>query len=285
MAPPVEVFTTRGTPCACAALKTFTVPSTFTRASLAGSATDLRTSICAARWKITSGFVRLTRRLTAPASRTSATSSCAPFSSACSRFSRLPVEMSSSTVTSSPRASRASTRFEPMKPAPPVTSAFMRRRILDGRARASVVVDLGRVVGAAGAGARAVAAATAVVVRAPVVAQAAVVVERRGGGRGARRRHLHGVGGRVHRLALGASAGGRALARALAGHALPGTVAAAVVSPGRERLPGREGLGGEADVVARDRVREQPDAHGGHEAGDGEAGAGCEASEAHHPRG
>ena len=36
MAPPVEVFTTRGTPYACAALSTFTVPSTFTRASLRG---------------------------------------------------------------------------------------------------------------------------------------------------------------------------------------------------------------------------------------------------------
>src|ERR687897_1112651 len=284
MAPPVEVFTTRGTPCACAALSTFTVPSTFTRASLAGSATDLRTSICAARWKITSGFVRLTRRLTAPASRTSATSSCAPFSSAWSRFSRLPVEMSSSTVTSSPRASRASTRFEPMKPAPPVTSEFMRRRILAARARASVVY-LGRVVGAAGARARAVAAATAVVVRAPVVAQYAVVVERRSGRCRVGRRHLHGVGGRCRRLALGTAAGGRALACALAGGSLPGTVAAAVLSLGRERLPCRERLGGEADVVARDRVREQADAHRGHEAGDGEGGAGCEASETHHRRG
>src|ERR671910_786239 len=253
MAPPVEVFTTRGTPCLCAALNTFTVPSTFTRASLA--------------------------------SRTSATSSCAPFASACSRFSRLPVEMSSSTVTSSPRAIRASTRFEPMKPAPPVTSEFMRRRILAARARASVVVDLGRVVGAAGARARAVAAATAVVVRAPVVAQYAVVVERRSGRCRVGRRHLHGVGGRCRRLALGTAAGGRALACALAGGALRGTVAAAVLSLGRERLPCRERLGGEADVVARDRVREQADAHRGHEAGDGEGGAGCEASETHHRRG
>src|SRR5215218_10354706 len=47
----------------------------------------------------------------------------APAASAPSRFTRRPVEMSSSTVTSSPRASSASTRLEPMNPAPPVTSA------------------------------------------------------------------------------------------------------------------------------------------------------------------
>ena len=49
-----------------------------------------------------------------------------------------PVERLSSTVTSSPRASSASTRFEPMKPAPPVTSAFMRRRILECAAARAV---------------------------------------------------------------------------------------------------------------------------------------------------
>ena len=76
-----------------------------------------------------------------------------------------------------------------------------------------------------------------------------------------------------------------ALAGALAGGALLGAVAAAVVGLGRERLPGRERLGGEAHVVARDRVREQADAHRGQEAGDGECGAGCEASEAHQGRG
>ena len=41
-----------------------------------------------------------------------------------------PVERSSTTVTSSPRASRASTRFEPMKPAPPVTRAPHQAAIL-----------------------------------------------------------------------------------------------------------------------------------------------------------
>ena len=42
-------------------------------------------------------------------------------------FSRLPLERSSSTCTSSPRATSASTTCEPMKPAPPVTTARTRR--------------------------------------------------------------------------------------------------------------------------------------------------------------
>ena len=44
-----------------------------------------------------------------------------------SRFSRRPELRSSTIATSSPRARRASTRFDPMKPAPPVTSARMAR--------------------------------------------------------------------------------------------------------------------------------------------------------------
>ena len=66
---------------------------------------DLRTSICAARWKTMSGR--------APA-----------------RFSTWPVDRSSTTVTSSPRSSRASTRLDPMKPAPPVTRARIGRWML-----------------------------------------------------------------------------------------------------------------------------------------------------------
>src|SRR3954452_7041172 len=44
-------------------------------------------------------------------------------------FGRLPFERSSTTVTSSPRASSASTTCEPMKPAPPVTTARMSRYV------------------------------------------------------------------------------------------------------------------------------------------------------------
>src|SRR6266550_7175089 len=40
-------------------------------------------------------------------------------------FCRLPVERSSRTTTSSPRASRASARCDPMNPAPPVMRVFM----------------------------------------------------------------------------------------------------------------------------------------------------------------
>src|SRR4051812_32959739 len=100
------------------------------RASATGSATEWRTSICAARWKTTSGLTRPNRSSIAVASRMSDSTSSAPRSIAPARFSRLPVEMSSTTVTSSPRSSRASTRFEPMKPAPPVTRVRMQRRIL-----------------------------------------------------------------------------------------------------------------------------------------------------------
>src|SRR3954453_1137670 len=130
MAPPLDVLTKRRTPAACAAASMLIVPSTLMRASWAGSLTDLRTSIWAARWKIASGRASATMVRTASASRMSASISRAPFASASSRFSRRPVDRSSITVTSSPRSTSASTTFEPMKPAPPVTTARMRRAIL-----------------------------------------------------------------------------------------------------------------------------------------------------------
>src|SRR3954470_19360906 len=55
----------------------------------------------------------------------SISASVAPFESASSRFSRFPVERSSTTTTSSPRSTSRSTRFDPMNPAPPVTTARM----------------------------------------------------------------------------------------------------------------------------------------------------------------
>src|SRR3954447_25063027 len=108
----------------------FAVPSTFVRASKPGSATDLRTSIWAARWKIASGFSPETTSRTAPASRMSARCSRAPRPSASPRLDSRPVERLSRTATSSPRSSRASTRLDPMKPAPPVTRARMERATL-----------------------------------------------------------------------------------------------------------------------------------------------------------
>src|SRR3954452_12469127 len=62
---------------------------------------------------------------TAAASRMSSSWSSA--SPAPERFSRRPVERSSTTVTSWPRSRRASTRLEPMKPAPPVTRVRIER--------------------------------------------------------------------------------------------------------------------------------------------------------------
>ena len=46
--------------------------------------------------------------------------------------SAFPMERESITVTRSPRSISASTRFEPMKPAPPVTKQSMRDRSLRG---------------------------------------------------------------------------------------------------------------------------------------------------------
>ena len=51
----MQVFTTRATPVWRAASSTLIVPATLMLASQAGSSIDLRTSICAARWKTMSG--------------------------------------------------------------------------------------------------------------------------------------------------------------------------------------------------------------------------------------
>src|SRR5688500_11824752 len=92
---------------------------TFTLASCAGRSTDTRTLAWAARWKHASGLTSSKMASTASLSRTSATAR-----RTCSfRFSRRPLERSSTTSTSSPRATSASTTCEPMKPAPPVTIA------------------------------------------------------------------------------------------------------------------------------------------------------------------
>src|SRR4051812_13980958 len=140
MAPPLEVLTKRRTPCSRAASSRLTVPSTLVRASNAGSATDLRTSIWAARWKTTSGCSLAKTSRTVAASRMSVVCSRTPLVSASARLDSRPVERLSMTATSSPRARRASTRLEPMKPAPPVTRARIERATL---AAAVLAVPLG----------------------------------------------------------------------------------------------------------------------------------------------
>src|SRR5918994_265033 len=121
MAPPVEAKTMRDS-CSRAASRSWIVPSTFTSASNTGRETETRTSAWAARWRQASGRSPANAFPTASSSRMSATTSVAPGFT----FSRLPLERSSRTTTSSPRATRASTTCEPMKPAPPVTIARTR---------------------------------------------------------------------------------------------------------------------------------------------------------------
>src|SRR6476620_1890735 len=125
MAPPVEARTKRSMPACRADSSRLRVPPTLTPTSKTGSDTERRTPIWAARWKTTSGCRVWKTSAIAAASVMSASTSSAPLASAWSRFSRRPVDRSSTTTTGSPRSTSASTRWEPMKPAPPVTRAFM----------------------------------------------------------------------------------------------------------------------------------------------------------------
>ena len=98
-------------------------------ASNAGRATDTRTSAWAARWNTTSGWRRPMSSTSAGARMSSwwNVSSCAAARRA--RRPGWPASRSTgrrSTSTAWPSASRRSTRCEPMKPAPPVTSALTR---------------------------------------------------------------------------------------------------------------------------------------------------------------
>src|SRR5437667_7802130 len=92
------------------------VPVTFTWLELSGSSTERGTERSAAWWK-TPSTPATARRTTTASRRSPSTTS----TSRAVRFSRRPVEKSSSTRTRSPRPTSASTRLEPMKPAPPVT--------------------------------------------------------------------------------------------------------------------------------------------------------------------
>src|SRR5580704_1016468 len=99
-------------------------PTMLTVASKAGRATETRTSACAARWNTSSGRRRAMSSTTAGAlmSRWWMVRARPALARASARFEREPVEKSSTTSTSWPSTRRRSTRFEPMNPAPPVTS-------------------------------------------------------------------------------------------------------------------------------------------------------------------
>ena len=97
MAPPVEVFTTRGTPCSFAALSTFTEPRRSRARRSRGRPPTCARRSGRPRRKITSGL-RGRPRATASASRRPPPRAARRSASAPSRFSRLPVETLSSTV-------------------------------------------------------------------------------------------------------------------------------------------------------------------------------------------
>src|SRR5919106_3995148 len=127
MAPPVDAYTNRRTPERRAASSMLIVPTTFTSASRRGLLTDTRTSIWAAKWNTIPGRSLRSNPATNSASRISPTARVTPCSIAAAMLASRPVERSSATTTSCPRSRRASTTWEPMKPAPPVTRALTRR--------------------------------------------------------------------------------------------------------------------------------------------------------------
>src|SRR5664279_2363823 len=92
------------------------VPRTFTSASKTGFSTDLRTSICAAWWTIVSIFSALRSAATSKFRMSPSTNRARP-----GRRDAWPVERSSRMTTRLSSARKASARWEPMKPAPPVT--------------------------------------------------------------------------------------------------------------------------------------------------------------------
>ncbi len=108
-------------PAARPASITLIVPMMFVSASNCGSFTERRTSICAAWWLTTSGRSCANTSATASASVMETSWKLAPGL----MFERRPVARLSMIETSWPSAMKRSTRFDPMKPAPPVTSIFM----------------------------------------------------------------------------------------------------------------------------------------------------------------
>src|SRR5712692_6229854 len=96
---------------------TLRVPPTMTRSYRSFLVIDSTTFVLAAQWTTPS-----IRRLPMPRWRAERSATSATLKSAWrSTFARSPVERSSTTMTSSPRAISASTTWLPRKPAPPVT--------------------------------------------------------------------------------------------------------------------------------------------------------------------
>src|SRR5690606_25470095 len=111
-----------------AASSSVNVPTTLLWMNPSGPRIDRSTWDSAAKCTIVSTSCSLSSVSTSARSRTSpCTKTCRPGSGRSRRFSRLPAYVSRSrftTRTSSHRPSRNRTKFEPMKPAPPVTSTL-----------------------------------------------------------------------------------------------------------------------------------------------------------------
>ena len=115
------------------------VPTTLTMASPTGSSTLARPSERAARCTTTSGRCRSTTASRPPRTTSARWNSKrpSPWARASSRLASVPVDRSSTATTRRPSASSRSTRVDPMKPAPPVTSTVRVRTVglLSPRAR------------------------------------------------------------------------------------------------------------------------------------------------------
>src|SRR3954447_13206256 len=132
MEPPEDVNTTLRTPASRDASSRLTVPATLSRMSRCGSETLMRTSICAARWQITSGRTRPTSSVRPGSVMSNCSKENRSEERASARFSSLPRERSSSPTTSWPSASRVSQTLEPMNPAAPVTRMRTTRQAIGG---------------------------------------------------------------------------------------------------------------------------------------------------------
>ncbi len=98
----------------------WSVPVTFAELAPRGSATERGTERMAAWWN-TPDTPRIARSTTGKRRMSPRMTSSRALPRANARFFMLPLEKSSRTRTRCPSASKRSTMWEPMKPAPPVT--------------------------------------------------------------------------------------------------------------------------------------------------------------------
>lgn len=120
IAPPVEALTNCPILARRAASSRRNVPSALSAKQRAGSAIESMTPDIAARW--TTASIPTMHRLNVGPSRKSPRQN---FTADGNLGNFCPAERLSSTTTSCPNPAKCGTRFEPIKPAPPVTSIFI----------------------------------------------------------------------------------------------------------------------------------------------------------------